>query len=202
MTRVLRLTSRAAIVTLALLTATACRSGAGIGDILGGVLGGQGQQQTVSGTILGVDTYARQIGLQTANGQQVALTYDTDTRVVYQDQYYSVTALERGDQVTARVQTSRNNAYYTDLVQVDRSVSTSTGVSREIVSLTGTVQQLDRTSGWFLVRTANGGTVTVSLPYNVSRADEDRFRALRVGENVRVYVVPISNTRAELRQFY
>ena len=180
----------------------ACSSAGGLGSILGDVLGGQGQgQNQVSGTIVGVDTYARQIGLQLQNGQQVALTYDNQTKVVYQNQNYAVTALERGDQVTARVQQS-NNAYYTDLVQVDRSVSTGTGSTRDLVALEGTVRQLDRTNGWFLVETRNGGTVTVTMPYNIGRADDDRFRSLRIGDQVRAYVVPISNTRAEFRQFY
>jgi hypothetical protein len=36
----------------------------------------------------------------------------------------------------------------------------------------------------------------------VSRADSDRFRALRSGDRVRLYGVFLNNTRIELRQFY
>jgi hypothetical protein len=199
MFNLLRTTSASMAIMLAL---TACAGAGGLGDILGGVLGQQGGQNQVAGTIVGVDTRAQQIGVQLSNGQQVALGYDNQTKVVYQDQYYNVTALERGDQVTARVQSS-GNAYYTDLVQVDRSVSSTGGtVSRDLVALEGTVRQVDRTNGWFLVENRNGGTVTVSMPYNVSRADDDRFQRLRVGNVVRTYVVPISSTRAEFRQFY
>ena len=48
-----------------------------------------------------------------------------------------------------------------------------------------------------------GGTlIMVSLPYNTTSADVDRFNRLRSGENVRLYGVYLNNTRVELRQFY
>src|SRR6185503_18339963 len=56
------------------------------GSILGSVLGGgQAQPSEVSGTVQGVDTRNRQIGLQQANGQTVVLTYDDQTQVVFQN---------------------------------------------------------------------------------------------------------------------
>src|SRR5947208_1634472 len=105
-----------------LLLAGACSQAASLGNVLGGVLR-QGQQSgnQVSGQIAGVDTRSQQIGLQQPNGQTVAITYDNQTQVVYQNKSYPVTSLERGDQVTARIQ-SGNNGYYTDLVQVDQPV--------------------------------------------------------------------------------
>ena len=33
------------------------------------------------------------------------------------------------------------------------------------------------------LRAGNGSTLTITLPYNVSRADSDRFQAMRAGAN-------------------
>ena len=200
--QIVRQTIRAAaMMTLALTTACAS-GGGGIGDILGSVLGGgQSAQNQVTGTIQGVDTRNMQVVMTTSNGQTAYLTYDNQTRVQYQNQNYPVTALERGDEVTARVQAS-GNAYYTDLISVTRSVATATGTTQNLVTIQGTVRQIDYNAGWFYVEQSNGGTVTINMPYNVTRQDDDRFRSLRPGNTVRVYALPITNTRAEFRQFY
>src|SRR5689334_4271100 len=62
---------RIAVSAALALAATACSSTGGLGSILGGVLGQQGNQ--VSGTVQGLDTRNQQIGLQQSNGQTVAL---------------------------------------------------------------------------------------------------------------------------------
>jgi exosome complex RNA-binding protein Csl4 len=171
---------------------------------LGSILGGAGSPQSnqVSGYIEGVDTRSQQIAIQTSGGQRVMLLYDNQTAVVYQNQNYPVTALERGDQVTARVQSTSGGAYYTDLVQVDQSVSgPSSGQSGNVQSLQGTVGQIDRSNGLFRLD-GNSGSVIVSLPYNVRQADVTTFNNLRVGDRVRLYGVFLNNSRVELRQFY
>jgi hypothetical protein len=68
--------------------------------------------------------------------------------------------------------------------------------------VSGTVRQVDTQNGLFTLNTGNRGTLTVSLPYNVSRADQSRFANLRSGETVRLYGVFLNNQRVELRQFY
>lgn len=226
MTTIERMARRGA-ATVLLLATGACASGGGgggLGEILGSVLGGgaaqggggQGQSGQVSGVIRGVDARARQIGLQLDNGQTVGIGYDDQTQVVYRNQRYAVTALEQGDQVTARVQRAGSDAYYTDLVQVDRSVQDAggsgsgggagsagtTGSAENVRTVQGTVRQIDPTNGLFTVATGNAGTLTVSLPYNVGRADQQRFQSLRPGDAVRLYGVYLNNTRVELRQFY
>lgn len=195
-----------AATTLLLVVATsACGS---LGNVLGGVLGGGGQQGQgqVSGYIAGVDTRRQQIAVQQSDGQTVVLSYDNQTAVVYQNQNYPVTALERGDLVTARVQSTTQGAYYTDLVQVDQSVSSSGGTgggaSGNVQALQGTVRQVDRTNGLFSLDAGTGVTLIVSLPYNVRQTDLNRFRNLRPGDSVRLYGVFLNNTRVELRQFY
>ena len=213
MTTIIRAPRRGA-ATLMLLATGACASGGGtggsIGEILGSVLGGgagttaNGSQ--VSGIVRGVDTRAQQIGLQLSNGQTVGLSYDAQTKVVYNNQSYAVTSLDAGDQVTARVQQANNNTYYTDLVQVDQPVQNTTGGTTaggnaNVQSVQGTVRQIDATNGLFSLNTSNG-TLTVSLPYNVSRTDQSKFQSLRTGDTVRLYGVYLNNTRVELRQFY
>ena len=185
--------------------AGAC-AGSPLGNILGG-MGGGGQGNQVSGIVRGVDTRAQQIVLQTQDGQSVGLYYDNQTQVVYQNQQYAVTNLERGDQVTARVQQTNNGGYYTDLVQVDQSVSGSGtvggggGASNTVQALQGNVRQVNAANGWFTMDVGNT-TLQVTLPYNPRRADVDRFNSLRPGDYVRLYGVFVNNTRVELRQFY
>ncbi len=194
---------RAARTATAIFFVTAVTSCSQVGNVLGGVLGGGGAQQgQVSGYIEGVDTRSQQIALQQSNGQRVLLVYDNQTAVVYQNQNYPVTALERGDLVTARVQSTQSGAYYTDLVQVDQSVSSSGGASGNVQSIQGTVRQIDRTNGLFSLDLSGGSTIVVSLPYNVRQTDLNRFQNLRTGDYVRLYGVVLNNTRVELRQFY
>ena len=179
----------------------ACSSG--LGNILGSVLGGGGQGQQsnqLSGTVRGIDASRQQLTIQQSNGQSVAVLYDNQTRVVYQNQTYSVSNLEYGDQVTASIRQAQNGAYYTDYVQVDRSVSSSAS-SGNVQQIQGNVRQVDSRNGVFTVESGNN-LLTVSLPYNARSSDISRFQSLRSGEYVRFYGVFLSNSRVELRQFY
>ncbi|HLA13902.1 MAG TPA: hypothetical protein VJZ25_02650 [Gemmatimonadaceae bacterium] len=181
--------------------AGACSSG--LGNILGSVLGGGGQGQQsnqLSGTVRGIDANRQQLTIQQSNGQSVAILYDNQTRVVYQNQTYSVGNLEYGDQVTASIRQAQNGAYYTDYVQVDRSVSSSAS-SGNVQQIQGNVRQVDSRNGVFTVVSGNN-LLTVSLPYNPRSTDVNRFQSLRSGDYVRFYGVFLSNSRVELRQFY
>jgi hypothetical protein len=188
------------------LAATACSSAGGLGSILGGVLGQQGNQ--VSGTVQGLDTRNQQIGLQQSNGQTVALAYDNNTKVVYQDRVYNVTSLDPGDQVVARVQSTNGGAYYTDSVVVTQPVngSSNTGSTSStngvVQTLQGTVRGVDRNGGVFTLDAGTNVTLTVSLPYNANRTDVTKFQNLRSGDYVRLQGVYLNNSRVELRQFY
>jgi len=198
---------RAAGVASMLMLATACSQLGTLGSVLGGGASPQGGQ--VSGTVQGVDTRNQQIVVQQQNGQSLALQFDAQTQVTYQNRNYAVTNLERGDRVTARIQATNNGGYYTDLVQVDESVSGSGGTvygsngsSGNVQTLQGTVRQVDRANGWFTLDVGNSNTITVSLPYNPSQNDVNRFQNLRPGEAVRLYGVFLNNNRVELRRFY
>jgi hypothetical protein len=199
----LRSAARGGAVAIALFASAACSNNSQLGDILGGVLGG-GSNSQVTGTIAGVNTRLMQIGIQQSNGQTVTLNYDNNTQVTYQNRNYSVSSLEYGDQVTARV-TSSNNAssgYYTDLIQVNQSVSNTGGTSGNVQTYEGSVRSVDRTNGLFTIAANNYGTLTVSMPYNPSQADLNKFNSLRNGDYVRIYGIMLNNSRVELRQFY
>ena len=201
--------ARLGAMALAAMTLGGCSQAGALGNVLGSVLGGQqgaGQQgagQQVSGMIQSVDTRSQRINLRQSNGQTVALGYDNQTQIVYQNQSYGVTSLEYGDQVTARVQ-SAQNGYYTDLVQVDQPVAGSNTCSTsnsQLQTLQGTVRRIDQANGWFEVNTS-GNVIVVSLPYNTARADQQKFQNLRNGDVVRFSGVYLNNNRVELRQFY
>jgi len=195
--RIQRLTAAAVIVA----SAGAC-AGNSLGNILGGVLGGGSGSQSgqLSGTIRGLDTRSQQIAIQESNGQTVPVYYDNQTQVVYQNQNYSPTALQNGDRVTARIQANGNN-YYTDYVQVDQSVNGTGSGSSNLQMLQGTVRQIDRQNGWFTVDADTYKKLTVTVPYNVSSNDINRFRSLRSGDFVRFYGQYTNSGQVQLRQF-
>ena len=202
-------TAAASVSLLMLASAGACSQLGGLGNVLGGM--GQPQASQVSGTVQGVDTRNQQIMLQQQNGQSVTLLFDAQTQVTYQNRNYAVTNLERGDQVTARIQATQNGGYYTDLVQVDQSVSGSSGTvygsngssgSGTVQSLQGTVRQVDRSNGLFTLDIGNYNVLTVSLPHNTSQAHQNRFQSLRAGDQLRLYGMFLNNSRVELRRFY
>lgn len=202
--RLTTMSMRAATTALLLASASACSSAGGLGSILGSVLGaGTGTSgNQLSGYVQGVDTRNRQIGIQQSNGQTIAVSYDNNTQVLYNNQNYPVTSLENGDQVTLRIQQLQNGGYYTDAIQVDRSVSgPSTIQSGNVQLLEGYVRQVDQANGLFLLDASNGARITVQLPQQISRSDLDRFRNLRVGDYTRLYGVYVNNSRVELRQF-
>jgi hypothetical protein len=196
---------------MAALAALAACSGAGtLGSVLGSVLGGgatgtSGANQ-VSGIVQGVDTRSQVIGLQQSSGQSVNILYDNQTQVVFNNQQYPVTSLDRGDQVTARIQ-STNSGYYTDLVQVDQPVQGSASSSAPVATGTvqtvdGTVRQVDQQNGLFSLDVSGGSRVIVSMPSSASRADVNRFQSLRAGDYVRLAGVYLNGSRVELRQFF
>ncbi len=192
---------RTAIAAAIFATTTACANTGGLGGILGSVLGGGQQNGQITGTVQGVDTRNQIVNIRQSNGQNVALTYDNQTQVVYQNRNYAITDLETGDQVTATVQTV-NNGYYVSRVNVDASRNTtgSTGTANS-QSLTGTVRQVDVNNGWFTINSTNSGTITVTMPYNPTRSDLTRFQNLRSGDYVSLYVSYLNSNRVELVRF-
>lgn len=127
---------RATLVLTVLLLTAACGSMGGdgglgsIGDI---ILGSPSSTQTsdVKGAVTYVDTSAHRIDLDVTyinnlrdnnNGQRGSIYYDNDTRVVYQNNNYNVTDLERGDEISV-VGVNDNGRYVARTITVTRDVS-------------------------------------------------------------------------------
>ncbi|HEU4887863.1 MAG TPA: hypothetical protein VFV49_08260 [Thermoanaerobaculia bacterium] len=106
---------RATFVLAALLMTTACGSmgDGGLGSIGDIILGSPSSTQSsdVKGTVAAIDTNARRIDLNVTyvnnlrdnnNGQRGSIYYDNNTTVTYNNTNYSVTDLERGDEIEVR----------------------------------------------------------------------------------------------------
>ncbi len=197
---------RTSSLAVAFLAIGACSNSGGLGNVLGSVLGGgagNGGNQ-LAGRVQNVDTRNQQLGITQTNGQTVAVRYDNQTRVIYNNQNYPVTALEDGDEVVARIQDAGNGSYYTDSIHVTQSVNSGGSGNNPagVQSFQGTVRQVDFQTGRFSINNGAGYDMIVSMPYNPSEADRRRFERLARGQTVRFYGVPISTERIELRQFY
>lgn len=197
------------VALLAALATGACSGNAGgLGEVLGTVLGGGAQPASSSvGQIVvevqSIDTRNQQIEVLTQDGQRGPILYDGNTTVVYQQQEYPVTALERGDVVEMRIQQVQQG-YYTDYILVRQSVQErdgSTGGSAgSLVQASGTVRQIDYNRGWFDLQTGQG-TITVTLPYNPSSQTVRQFEQLNNGSRVSVEGYMIASDRLELARF-
>lgn len=191
-----------------LLPLGACAGGGagGLGDILGTVLGGAQPASSNVGQLVvevqSIDQQNQHIAVLTEDGQRGNVLYDRNTRVVYQQQEYSVTALERGDIVEMRVQEIQQGLY-TDYILVRQSVQQSGGVTggnASLVQASGTVRQIEYQRGWFDLETSQG-VITVTLPYNPASATVSAFERLDRGDRVSLEGYLVANDRIELVRF-
>jgi hypothetical protein len=206
---------------------TGCSQLGSLGNVLGGVLSPAGSGTgEVAGTVRYVDTQRQVLQVTTSNGQTGNVYFDQRTQVVYQNQNYSVTALEQGDQVQLRLQQDNSGNYYTDYILVTRSVQNSNGGYNNggynnggynnggynngnggynnsgYTQVEGRVAWLDLQRGQFGLNTGNRGTVNVVMPYNANASDASRFRNLRNNDNVRVEGQMVNNNTLQLQRFY
>ena len=108
----------------ALFATTGCSNMGSLGNILGSVLGGQQQQQQqIDAEIQSVDANRGVIYVRTQDGQTGNIRVDSQTQVVYNNQGYPVTALERGDVVRIQLQQTQNNELYATRIDVLRSAN-------------------------------------------------------------------------------
>jgi len=202
---------RGAVLLGAGVAITGCSQLGTLGNVLGGVMqpgAGSGTGQ-VAGTVRNVDTQRGMIQLTTTNGQTGNVYFDNRTQVVYQQQSYPVTALEQGDEVTMTLQQDQQGNYYTNYIQVTRSVQDNGGYnngggtygSNNQVQLEGRVGWIDYQRGQFSLVT-NRGTYTVAMPYNSSASDANYFRNLRQNSYARVQGTLVSNNQLQLTRFY
>lgn len=190
---------RAVTATLIIaLAGTGCAQMGEFEDILGGALPGQGGD--LRAEVQSVDTRDREIHVRTDDGRSADVLYDEGTRVVYRNQEYSVRALERGDLVRMRVEETRTGALYTDLVEVEQSVSERQD-SGSAQRMEGSVTWIDDASGQFLLDPRNEGEVMVNLPSNPPSDMVRDFRNLDRNDYVRLEVRWISQRQVELVRF-
>ncbi|HUF12448.1 MAG TPA: hypothetical protein VMN78_05045 [Longimicrobiales bacterium] len=204
----MRTASTTALILALALPLGACAGGGagGLGDILGTVLGGPQPASSNVGQLVvqvqGVDQQNQQIAVLTEDGQRGNVLYDRNTRVVYQQQEYPVTALERGDVVEMRVQEIQQGLY-TDYILVRQSVQQGGGVSggdASLVQASGTVRQIEYQRGWFDLETSQG-VITVTMPYNPPSTTVSQFERLDRGDRVTIEGYLIANDRIELVRF-
>jgi hypothetical protein len=199
----LRLASLAAL--MATLPACAGANLGTLGDILGGVAGGGAgaQQGQLLAEVQSVDAGQQRIVVRTEQGQTGSVRFDQNTVVVYRQQQYPVTALERGDIARMQVQQTTDNQIYASRIDVEQSVQERTGQvggQGQLQQLAGRVGQVDHNRGTFQLQMQNG-TIIVGLPYNPARETNDRFLRLRSGDSVRVEGVFSETGRLELTRF-
>jgi len=199
-------TTRRMLLTLTAVAATAGCAGntlGTLGEVLEAVLAppAAGAQDRVSVEIRALDTRQQLIQVATQEGQTGNVRYDANTVVVYQNQQYPVTALERGDLAVMQLQ-EMQGALYTPRIDVQQSARDRAGAggAGNVVQLAGRVAQIDQNAGVFVLQTQQGN-VTVALPRAAPQATVDYFRRLRNGDTVRLEAIPVSQTRVEIHRF-
>jgi hypothetical protein len=207
---------RGMVAAALVISATGCAQAGALGDIVGGVLNqgtgaGGGNANEVVAEVQAVDANRGILQVRTQNGQVGNVYFDQNTQVIYQQQRYSPTALERGDVVSLRVQQDQRGNAYTDYILVRQSVQDRGGTSASSSSpgtysgavqrFSGTVGYIDAQRGIFELRTQNG-SAQVALPYGVSAQDDQRFRSLRSGQGVTLDGRTGGQGRIELVRFY
>ena len=172
----------------------------GPGDY-GGIFG----NNDLVGEVRNVDTRAREIELRTEAGRRESVRYDDNTRVIYRQREYTVSNLEPGDYIAARVRQDRNRGHFTDYITVRESAQDRGGYTGRsggrLDRLEGTVEYIDSRRGTFEVRSRNGRSVLVNLPFNTSRADRERFDRLREGDSVRLEGSYVNQDRFDFEAF-
>jgi hypothetical protein len=187
-----------------LLVATGCAGGLeALGDILAAP-GAGGQEGVITVEVQEVRQPSQEIIVRTQQGQQGPVLYDQNTQVVFQNQQYPVTALERGDVVDMRIQEIQQG-YYTDLIQVrtpvqDRQAGTGAPTAPDVYRVEGTLGAIDIQNWTFQLNMTQGGTVQVVVPAAATDARE-RLRQHQAGDYVRVEIRPLDQQRAELVRF-
>ncbi|MGZ5474142.1 MAG: hypothetical protein ACXW31_14785 [Thermoanaerobaculia bacterium] len=194
--------------TLALLFLAACGS-SGIGDILGGGTGAS--EYEIRGTVDSVDTSSRVVHLTNVTGYRNMLSNDTSgstvrvyfddqTTVGYQGQTFRVADLERGDEVSVRVDESGNQLHAASMTVLrDATPGTSTSPGSDVYNSTvrGTVRYVDTSRRTIEIDRGSGSIMNVeyetSTPVHwnnqtyraadLERGDEIEIRLRDMGSN-------------------
>jgi hypothetical protein len=185
---------------IASLTLASCASLGELAEVLATV-DPYNNPRELRGEVRQVDTRRQEIQIEAGWGQSEWVTYDGRTQVVYRQRRYNVGDLERGDLVRMRVD-DRYGETYTDYIEVQQSVQgDDEGPAARVQRYDGVVVRVDERRGVFEIDRGRGSILTVTLPYNASRATRDRFLSLRRGERVRIEGFAVDGWTVELRRF-
>ncbi|MBV8520493.1 MAG: hypothetical protein JO197_24080 [Acidobacteria bacterium] len=207
-----------AAASLALLLLAACGS-SGIGDILGGGNGGNGANGNyeIRGTVDSVDLSNRSIYLTNVSGYNTSMLsngggsavrvyYDANTPVDYQGQSYRPQDLERGDQISVRVDES-GNTLVAQSVSVLYDATNNNGSSYPTgnypngsytTSIRGTVRSIDTSRRTIEVDRGYGSTVLVDFSTNTPvywNNQSYRVSDLERGDEVDIRTTDLGNGR-------
>jgi hypothetical protein len=197
---------RGLVLPLALVTGlSGCGSAAALGtSMLTGLFTGPAAAAdgvaTVNAEIRANDPEQQLLQVVTDEGRRGVVRWDVQTQVVHGSETYGAVALKAGDQVQMRLRKTSEVDIYTDYVLVTQRANDG-APDTAIVQLEGTVSGLDSEKGQFQLRTANGRTVLVTLPYNPPEDVADRFSSLSNGDQVSIAGRYIAGDRLELERF-
>lgn len=194
----------AAATLIVAFSAAGCAQLGQVADIFGGALPGQGGE--VLAEVQEVDDREREIRIRTDDGRTADVRYDGDTRVVYQNREYPVTALERGDLVRMRIEETTTGALYTDLVEVEQSAQERQQgggfpAGSSVERMEGSVSWIDYDTDQFLLDSRDNGDVMVNLPPNPPSDMVRDFRNLDRNDYVRVEVEWLNQQQVQLVAF-
>lgn len=178
------------------------------------------ERRSVSGEILSIDIDRRRMEVDTEQGRRT-LTFGRGTPVYFRGQEAEVANLEPGDVVRAEVDTSREPWRVMDFITVVQSRQEREQYGDrpprdtpwdepderpredwgDAERFSGTVQEVDRRRGEFVLDTERYGLKTVVMPYNASREDRTEFDRLQRGDSVRIEGKRLEQDRIELRAF-
>ncbi len=156
----------------------------------------------VVGEVQFVDTRTREIEVRVNSGRTVAVRYDNNTQVVYQQYNYPVANLEPGDYIVACVEQEGDGRYFTQTITVrgapqERASSAPVQLDRT----SGHIEYIDPSHGTFELRDTRQRLIVVSIDFNASRDVSERFNRLRNGDTVRIEGKFVGQDRFELGNF-
>ena len=166
------------------------------------------EPEEIFAEIARVDGRSRQLNLRLENNRDRVVEYSADARVLYRGRDYSIAQLENGDKVSMQLKQDARGNSYTDLIRVQETVQDRNQSRRgddspvpRIQTLDGRVEQLDFQRRSFEIRDQSRERIIVSLASNAQSLDENRFRALRDGDYVRIEGRFLDRQRFELAAF-
>ena len=100
---------------------------------------------TVRGTVRYVDTSRRTIEIDRGSGSLLTVEYETATPVLWNNQTYRASDLERGDEIEIQLRDLGSNRWQATNIRVIRSVSSGSGIgsSTQMSTIRGTVRYVD-----------------------------------------------------------